>query len=134
MGSDSFECAGLVWYVYNQIFDINIFELGFGLSTTTKILTSTYGKIMLFNKLDKNKNISLINKGDVVFFHRQSLKDDIPKYDNKYPGHCGIYLGDKKFNHASRKNKKVIINTFNNEYWRDLLVGAKKMLMMKKYI
>ena len=61
MGPDSFDCACLVWYVYNQIFDINIFELGFGLSTTTKILTSTYGKIMLFNKLDKNKNISLIN-------------------------------------------------------------------------
>lgn len=103
MWPDSFDCAGLVWYVYNQFFDINIFELGFGLSTTTKILTSTYGKIILFNRFDKNKNISLINKEDVVFLKRQSLTDYIPKYNNKYPGHCGICLGNKKFNPSIKK-------------------------------
>ena len=77
----------------------------FGLSTTTKILTSTYGKIVLFNRFDKNKNISLINKEDVLFLKRQSLTDYIPKYNNKCPGHCGIYLGNKKFIHPSKKQK-----------------------------
>lgn len=128
MGPDAFDCAGLVWYIYNEIFDINIFELGFGISTTTKIMTSTFGKITLFEESLKDKDLSLIKKGDVLFFHRQSLNDTIPRYDNKYPGHCGIYLGNKKFIHAKRNSKKVIINTFNKEYWLNKLVGFKNIV------
>ena len=98
------------------------------MSTTTKIMTSTYGTLTLFNENDFNKNIKSIKKGDIVFFHRQSLDDNEPKINNKYPGHCGIYLGNNKFIHCSRSQKKVIINTFNNDYWNKVLVASKNII------
>lgn len=98
-------------------------------------MTSKYGKITLFNELDLNKNIRLIKKGDIVFFHRQSLKDTKPKIDNKYPGHCGIYLGNNAFMHCSGTKNKVIINTFNKKYWNKVLVASKDIISdyNKKY-
>ena len=130
-GPDTFDCAGLVWYLYYSIFNIDIYENGFGMSTTTKIMTSTYGTLTLFNENNINKNIKLIKKGDIVFFHRQSLDDNEPKIDNKYPGHCGIYLGNNKFIHCSRNKQKVIINTFNNDYWNKVLVASKNIISDK---
>ena len=124
-GPDNFDCAGYVWYIYNKILGIDILEGGYGLSTTTMIMTSKYGKLTLYNI---NKNIELINKGDIVLLHRQSLNDSFPKENNKYPGHCGIYLGDNKFIHASGTKKKVLINTFNNKYWYNKLVASKNII------
>ena len=34
-GPDTFDCAGLVWYAYNEILGIDIFDGGYGISTTT---------------------------------------------------------------------------------------------------
>lgn len=125
-GPDTFDCAGLVWFIYNEILNINLYENGFGLSTTTKIMTSNLGKITLFEEDNMNKDLSLIKDGDIVFFHRQSLNDIIPKNDNKYPGHCGIYLGNNNFIHASRAKMKVVISDFEkNNYWKDVLVASK---------
>lgn len=126
MGPDTFDCAGLVWYVYNFLYGINIFEGGYGLSTTTMIMTGNYGKLTLFDSI--NKNIKLINKGDIVLLHRQSKQDNEPRCDNKYPGHCGIYLGDGTFIHASGSVKKVVINSFDEEYWKKILVGSKTII------
>ncbi|MCI9279695.1 MAG: C40 family peptidase [Bacilli bacterium] len=125
-GPDTFDCAGLVWYIYNEICNINLYYEGFGLSTTTKIMTSKYGKLTLFKENDINKDLNLIKNGDIVFFHRQSLKDNIPTENNKYPGHCGIYLGEQKFIHASMPKQRVVISDFSkNEYWLQVLVGSK---------
>lgn len=127
-GPDTFDCAGLAWFVYNLICNINLYNEGFGLSTTTKIMTSKYGKNTLFKEDDKDKDLSLIKSGDIVFFHRQSLKDNSPTENNKYPGHCGIYLGEQKFIHASMPKQKVIISNFTkNEYWLKVLVGSKNI-------
>lgn len=140
-GPNTFDCAGLVWYVYNLICNINLYDNGFGLSTTTKIMTNKYGKNILFNEQDPNKDLSLIKVADIIFFHRQSLKENHPTENNKYPGHCGIYLGNHKFIHASRPKQKVIISDFTqNEYWMKVLVGSKdvfanqetKKLILKK--
>ena len=123
-GPDSFDCAGLIWYVYYTLFGMDIFEPnGYGLSTTTKIMTSNSGILTMHNK---DKDISSLNKADVLLFHRQSLLDNEPKEDNFYPGHAGIYIGDKKFVQASYVKKKVIISDFdNNPYWQDVLVASK---------
>ena len=114
-GPNSFDCAGFVWYVYNEIMGIDSFKGGYGLSTTTMIMTSKYGILTIYS--GEYKNISLIKMGDIVLLHRQSLQDKEPRCDNKYPGHCGIYIGDNRFIHASGTKKKILINTFNNEYW-----------------
>ena len=89
-------------------------------------MTSKYGILTLY---DTNyKDISLIKKGDILLLHRQSLNDNEPKKDNKYPGHCGIYLGNNKFIHASGTKKKILINTFNNKYWYNKLVASKNIV------
>ena len=122
-GEDSFDCAGLVWFIYHELFNINIYDGGYGLSTTTKIMTSNYGKLIF------DKNIDLINNGDILFFHRQSLNDNIPKVDNKYPGHCGIYLYDNKFIHSLKSEGRVVISNFEkNDYWKKVLVARKNII------
>lgn len=129
-GPDTFDCAGLVWFIYNEILNINLYENGFGLSTTTKIMTSNLGKTTLFEEDNMNKDLSLIKDGDIVFFHRQSLNDRTPKISNKYPGHCGIYLGNNNFIHASRAKMKVVISNFEkNNYWKDVLVASKDVFI-----
>ena len=133
MGPDTFDCAGLVWYIYNSLFNINIFKDGYGLSTTTKIMTSSYGQLKIFKK-DIKKDLSNIRNGDIVLFHRQSLSDNEPKINNKYPGHCGIYIGEKKFIHASRSKGKVIISNFDKNKWFDTLVGNKDIVSDKSLV
>lgn len=133
-GPDTFDCAGFVWYVYNDVCQINIYNNGIGLSTTTKIMTSSYGKIILFKENDINKDISILKEGDIIFFHRQSLNDSEPKYNNKYPGHCGIYLNNNNFIHCSRSKGKVIITSFNENYWRNVLVGSKIIISENKIL
>ena len=91
-------------------------------------MTSSYGKITLYSENSLNKDLKLIKPGDILFFHRQSLNDNIPKENNKYPGHCGIYLSNNYFIHASRKNKKIIINKLNNNYWEKVLVASKDII------
>ena len=73
-GPNDFDCAGLVWYIYHEILGIDIYESGYGISTTTKIMTSKYGKLTLYKESSLYKNLKLINKGDILLFHRQSKK------------------------------------------------------------
>ena len=134
-GPDTFDCAGLVWFLYHELFEINLYDQGFGLSTTTRIMTSLHGIITLYAEDDLNKDLSVIRKGDILFFHRQSMSDTEPKVDNKYPGHCGIYLGDNNFIHCSRPKGEVIISNFDkNEYWKKVLVASKNILSDNKKI
>lgn len=131
MGLDTFDCAGLVWFLYFSLLDIDIFSTGFGMSTTTKIMTSNCGQLTVFEE-NSRKDLNLIREGDILFFHRQSLSDNEPMIDNYYPGHCGIFLGDKRFIHASKPKEKVIISSFdNNKYWLDVLVGSKDLISDK---
>lgn len=135
MGPNTFDCAGLIWYLYYSMCSINLFDTGVGLSTTTRIMTSNYGILTLFEERYLKKDLKLIREGDVIFFHRQSLQDTEPKYDNKYPGHCGLYLGNNSFIHASRPKQQVIISNFNNNpYWLDVLVGSKDFFSDKKIL
>lgn len=69
-GPNSFDCAGLPWFLYHEICDIDIYDNGFGLSTTTKIMTSSYGNLRIFVENDYNKDLNLIKSGDILFFHR----------------------------------------------------------------
>lgn len=119
-GPNSFDCAGLPWFLYHEICDIDIYDNGFGLSTTTtKIMTSSYGNLRIFVENDYNKDLNLIKSGDILFFHRQSYNDSLPKEDNRYPGHFGIYLSDNYFIQSSSVIGKIIISNFElNDYWK----------------
>ena len=126
-GPETFDCAGLVWYLYHEILNIDIYKKGYGISTTTKIMTSSYGNLKTYQE-GINKNIN-IKPGDIVFFHRQSKEEIEPKPNNKYPGHCGIYINDNNFIHCTRTKEKVIINNLEkNKYWKRILVGTKDII------
>lgn len=134
-GDSSFDCAGLVWYIYYKILNIDLYNDGIGLSTTTKIMTSCYGILNLFDENDSYKDFDSINIGDILFFHRQSLDEFSPREDNKYPGHCGIYLGDDIFIHCPRNKGMVKINDFSkSKYWRKKLVASKDVVSDAKVL
>lgn len=127
-GPDTFDCAGLIWFVYNEICNINLYKNGIGLSTTTKIMTNNNGILYLFDE-DSYKDISSIKIGDILLFHRQSLSENVPTPYNKYPGHTGIYLGDNKFIHAIKCKDEVVISDFyKNDYWLNILIGYKDVI------
>ena len=128
-GPDTFDCAGFVWYVYDKVLGINIYEDGFGKSTTTRIMTSKHGTIKTFNINQLEEEIKLLNKGDILLFHRQDKNEYEPRIDNKYPGHCGIYLGDNRFIHSTRTFNHVAINRIReNNSWTKELVAYKNII------
>lgn len=138
-GPDEFDCSGLIWYIYNTLFDIDINSLGMGKSATTKEMTSNIGILSLVNEHDdislKKIFISDMEIGDLVFFHSQSMNDNEPSPFNYYPGHVGLYLGDNKFIHSSQSKGQVIINSFNdNNEWYQIFVGSKDIVShIKRY-
>ncbi len=128
-GPDYFDCTGLVWYIYQKALGIDIFENGFGVSTTTMIMTSDMGNNNLYEEKDPYKDLSIINEGDILLFHRQSKNETEPKPDNKYPGHCGIYIGNNEFIHCPLKPGIVLIdNLEDTSYWKAKLVASKDII------
>ena len=128
-GPDTFDCSGLTYYVFYTLFRIDINESGYGVGDTTKQMTNNIGNLRKYNEDDPNKDKYLedINIGDLVFFHRQSLDENMPTPNNRYPGHVGIYMGDKKFIHASSEDGKVVISDFN-DYWLSVMVASRDII------
>ena len=128
-GEEEFDCSGLTYYVYKELFNIDINETGYGVGDTTKQMTNNIGNLKQYNEDDPNKQkyIEEINIGDLVFFHRQSLDENTPTPKNRYPGHVGIYLGNNQFIHASSDAGKIIISDFD-DYWTKVLVGSRDII------
>lgn len=134
-GPDSFDCCGYVWYVYNQVMGINIFKGDNRYTGTGKVWMGKYGTLTVHNKDDDiNYKLSHIKPGDILFFHRQSINDNEPRPDNKYPGHCGIYLDNYRFIHCVTGTKQMVIisNFLNNPKWQRILVASKDMITNNK--
>ncbi|MBQ9019434.1 MAG: C40 family peptidase [Bacilli bacterium] len=127
-GPNSFDCAGLVWYIYNKVLGIDIYKDGRGKSTTGKIMTSSYGTIKIYKENLKVLKSNEFKLGDILLFHRQALKETEPTPTNKYPGHCGIYIGNMEFIHCPKNKGIVLTNTLNNKYWNKKLVGKKNII------
>ena len=104
-GPDSFDCAGFVWYVYNEVLGIDIYQEGFGNSTTTRIMTAPNGNMNYF--------LNDVKVGDILFFHTQSKNEYEPTEDNRYPGHCAIYLGDYELMHCTSMHKILKVTKSN---------------------
>lgn len=94
-----FDCSGLLQYVFKM----------HGL-TIPRLADEQYN-------LGKSANIHQLVAGDLVFFTTYTAG----------VSHCGIYVGDRKFLHAS-SSRGVIIDSLDNEYWRTRFVGARKVV------
>ena len=94
-----FDCSGLIQYVFKMN----------GVSIP-RLADEQYN-------LGKEVKRSQLEIGDLVFFTTYTAG----------VSHCGIYVGDGKFLHAS-SSKGVKIDSLDNEYWRTRFVGARKVV------
>ena len=94
-----FDCSGLVQYVF-KMHGVSIPRLADE--------QYTIGKSVSRNQL---------SAGDLVFFNT----------DSSGISHCGIYVGDGKFLHAS-SSRGVRIDSLDSEYWKPKYVGARKVV------
>ncbi len=94
-----FDCSGLVQYVFKM----------HGISVP-RLADEQYN-------LGKDVKRNQLSPGDLVFFTTYTAG----------VSHCGIYIGDGKFLHAS-SSKGVKIDSLDNEYWKPRFVGARKIV------
>ena len=95
-----FDCSGLLQYVFKMN----------GL-TIPRLADEQY------NSLGRAAKLNQLTAGDLVFFTTYTSG----------VSHCGIYVGDGKFLHAS-SSRGVTISNLSDEYWRTRFVGAKKLV------
>ena len=97
---DGFDCSGFLQYVFKK----NGFDLPRTADEQYKVGKRTLKK-------------SELTAGDLVFF---------TTYE---PGasHCGIYLGDDRFIHAS-SSRGIRIDSLSDEYWRPRYYGGKHIV------
>lgn len=96
-----FDCSGLTMYVYKK-FGINLSH-----SATAQSKVGT--------KVDKSD----LQVGDLVFF------SDYKTY--KGIGHCGIYIGNNKFIHASTERTGVITSSLTSSAYQKRYVTATRI-------
>ena len=94
-----FDCSGLLQYVFKM----------HGL-TIPRLADEQYN-------LGRSAEINKLSPGDLVFFSTYTSG----------VSHCGIYVGNGKFLHAS-SSRGVMISNLSDEYWRKRFVGAKKLV------
>lgn len=82
--TSGFDCSGFTMYVFNY-FGISMRH---GAQAQAKL-----GKAVSFNKSSKTSILNNLKAGDLVFFLDYETMDEI--------GHCGIYMGEGNFIHAS---------------------------------
>jgi cell wall-associated NlpC family hydrolase len=95
-GPATFDCSGLVRFVYN--------EIGIDVPRTVAEQYSAAGRVPL----------SEIRPGDLLFF----------KIGKSGVSHVAIYAGENRFVHAPQTGRGVEIRSFDDGYYRPRLVRA----------
>lgn len=93
------DCSGFTKTVYRKLFNIRL--------PRSSAQQSTVGRAV------KQKHL---RAGDLVFFGYP-----------KNPNHVGIYLGKRKFIHASQK-KGVMVSQMDNPYWRRVYRSSRRVV------
>ena len=108
-----FDCSGFTMYVYNK-FGISMRH---GAQAQAKL-----GKAVNVDKSSKSSMLNNLKRGDLVFFLDYETMDEI--------GHCGIYIGDGDFIHASSGSGYCVkINSLlPGEYYNTRYCAARRIL------
>ena len=101
-GPNSFDCSGLVYYVYKNAANI----------TLPRSSSSQYGSGVAVKK-------SNLKEGDLIF----SSTDGTGNIT-----HVSIYSGNGKMIHAPRSGKNVEEISMSTTYWSNAYVGARRIL------
>lgn len=102
-GPRSFDCSGLVYYVYENF--------GYTLKPNGRNQWSVLGSTI--SRAD-------LLPGDVLFFSRNGRSSGI--------FHVGIYIGDGEFVHAANPRKGVIVSGLDEEWYANRYLGAKRAI------
>jgi hypothetical protein len=105
------DCSYFVKYIYSR--------LGVNLPRTSREQI----------KVGKPVSETELKCGDLVFFKKvyyKKYKNKIRRYERI--NHVGIYLKDGEFIHAARSNKKVTINSLNDNYYKTHYAGARRII------
>lgn len=101
-GPNSFDCSGLVYYVYKTVYKYNV----------DRTASQQY----------KNNGVKVSKEdlvpGDLVFFSS----------NGRSVTHVGIYIGDNEFVHASTSDTGVIISNLTSAYYTRVWFGAKRIV------
>lgn len=111
--SSGFDCSGFTMYVYEE-FGIS---MPHGATAQSKL-----GKKVTANKSSKSSLLNNLEKGDLVFFLDYQTMDGI--------GHCGIYIGDGNFIHASSGSGYCvkIDSLLPGEYYNTRYCAARRII------
>ena len=111
--SSGFDCSGFTMYVFDN-FGIS---MGHGAQMQSKL-----GKAVEANKNSKTSLLENLKVGDLVFFLDYETMDEI--------GHCGIYIGNGDFIHASSGSGYCVkINSLlPGEYYNTRYCAARRVL------
>ena len=101
-GPNSFDCSGLIYYVYKNAASI----------TLPRTSSDQYSAGVAVSR-------SNLKAGDLIF----SSNDG-----NGNITHVAIYVGDGQMIHAPRNGKNVEKVSINNSYWNKAYVGARRVL------
>jgi cell wall-associated NlpC family hydrolase len=96
-----FDCSGFTMYLYNQ------FGVSLPHSATAQSSKGT--------KVDKAN----LQPGDIIFFTNYKTNTGI--------GHCGIYIGNNQFIHASTEKTGVITSSLSNSSYQKRYVTAVRI-------
>ena len=111
--SSGFDCSGFTMYVYKH----------FGISMPHGAQSqSRLGEKVSADKSSKTSLLNNLREGDLVFFLDYETMDEI--------GHCGIYIGDGNFIHASSGSGYCVkINSLlPGEYYNTRYCAARRLL------
>lgn len=108
-----FDCSGFTMYVYNNF--------GISMSHSAKA-QSTLGEEVSANKNSKTSLLNNLEVGDLVFFLDYETMDEI--------GHCGIYIGEGEFIHASSGSGYCvkIDSLLPGEYYNTRYYSARRVI------
>ncbi len=95
------DCSAFTQKVYQQSIEL-------------QIPRSTREQFQIGEKISKDEELDF---GDLVFFKTRR---------RSAPSHVGIYIGDNKFMHASRK-KGVMVSSLDEKYWTPRYIGARRL-------
>jgi len=84
------DCSGMIQQIYKNVYGIQLHRSAFDMQKDVELISLEKAKL-----------------GDIVFF----------KIDQNKVSHVGLYIGDKKFIHAST-SKGVIISSLDEDYYK----------------
>ena len=101
-GPDSFDCSGLVYYCLNKS----------GVKVSRRN-AYTYSNNDSWTRID---SVDDLQKGDLLFFKSDS---------SSKVNHAAIYIGGKKFIHASSSKGQVVQSSFSAYWYRNFVCGRR---------